>query len=385
MTKAPAARERLMIVALPAWYPTPQQPVSGIFTRGQALAIQRCNDVVVIADAVSDEGVRGLYRVADAQEGELRVFRIFYRAVPGLDAAGYLLGIRSVLRKLRREGRRADLIHAHIHRAAWAAALIGLAYRLPFVVSENSTEFVQRTLTPGGRRRAAFAFRRADLVCPVSRNLQGCIEAYDMTARFEVVPNQVDVDRFTPPAQPAPRPPIRLLNVAMQDPKKGLPDLLDAFARLEPRDNGLQLDLVGDGPQQPELRALAERLGISDQVVFHGVLTPEQIAELLHAAHVFVLPSLAENLPLAIIEAQASGLPVVATTVGGVPEMLTPETGILVPPSDPDALTEALRTMLGSLERYDRDAIVASARERWSYDAIGARWDGIYREILARR
>jgi len=376
---------RLSIVALPAWYPTPQQPVAGIFARGQALAIQRINDVVVIADAGSDDGVNGIFRVADADEDGLRVFRIFYRQVAGLDAVGYLLGIRRVLRTLRREGRPADLIHAHIHRAGWAAVLVGAVFRLPVVITENSTEFGSRTLSRGGRRRATVAFRRADLVCPVSHDLQRQIEAHGMRARFEVVPNQVDVDRFTPPAQSPPRPPVRLLNVAMQDPKKGLATLLEAFARLEPARNELQLGLIGDGPQQPELRDLAQRLGIADRVDFQGIRTPEQIAQALHESHLFVLPSLAENLPLALMEAQASGLPVVATTVGGVPEMVTPQTGILVPPNDVPALTEALQRMLDTVDGYDREAIVASARERWSYEALGARWDRVYRQVLARR
>ena len=378
------APSRLSIVSLPAWYPTPQQPVSGIFTRGQALAVQRDNDVVVIADSGSDEGVRRLYRVAEADEDGLRVFRVFYRRVRLLDAAGYLLGIRSVLRTLRREGRPADLIHAHIHRAGWAATVIAAVYRLPVVITEHSTEFGRRTLTPSGLRRASLAFRRADLVCPVSRDLQRQIESYGIHARFEVVPNQVDVDQFRPSTRPAPRPPIRLLNVAMQDPKKGLVTLLDAFSRMEPAARGLQLDLVGDGPQREELEALADRLGIADHVIFHGIQAPEQIAHLLRESHVFVLPSLAENLPLALIEAQP-GLPVVATTVGGVPEMVTPESGVLVAPDDAEALFQAMETLVDTLDTYQRDAIAAAARDRWSYDALGARWDGIYRRVIARR
>jgi glycosyltransferase involved in cell wall biosynthesis len=385
MTGAIEPSQRLNIVVLPAWYPTPDQPVNGIFVRGQALAVQRCNAVVVIADAGSDANIRGLFQVADGHEDGLRVFRVFYRRLPLLDAVGYLLAIDRVLRRLRREGRPTDVIHAHVYRAGWAAVLIGAVHRLPVVITEHSTEFVRRTLTPGARRRAAFAFRRADLVCPVSHDLQRRIEEYGLRARFEVVPNQVDIDRFTPREVPAPRPPLRLLNVAMHDPKKGLTDLLEAFARLEPARADLRLDLVGDGPQDAELRARASRLGISGHVVFHGVQTPEQIARLMRESHVFVLPSLLENLPVAIIEAQASGLPVVATTVGGVPEMVTREAGVLVSPGDIDELTGALRKVIASLESYDRNAIAVSARDRWSYESLAARWDQIYRRILSRR
>jgi glycosyltransferase involved in cell wall biosynthesis len=380
---SPTAPRRLNVVALPAWYPTPDQPVSGIFARGQAFAIQLRNNVVVIADSGGNDNIAGLTSLERADENGLDVVRVSYRPTRPLDAAGYLLGVARVLSDLRREGRRTDIIHAHIHRAGWAAVLVGRVFRIPVVITENSTEFGRKTLSRGGRRRAAIAFRRADLVCPVSHDLQRQIEGYGMRGRFEVVPNQVDTDMFMPASRPAAAP-FRVVNVAMQDPKKGLLTLLLAVAALS-RNLDVCLDLVGDGPQRAELQARTAELGLAERVTFHGVLKPEDIAQLLRQAHVFVLPSLAENLPLALMEAQATGLPVVATTVGGVPEMVSPDSGRLVPPGDANALRDAMHEVLTRLDDYDRDSIAEAARDRWSYDAIARRWDEVYRAVLRRR
>src|SRR6185312_3530334 len=156
----------------------------------------------------------------------------------------------------------------------------------------------------------------------VSRHLREAIRSYGIDVPFEVVPNVVDTSLFFPPekkrtGEGATR---RLLFVGNLEPSqhKGFPTLLRALTRLRDRTRDWQLDVVGDGPERPSYEKSV-------------------VAEMMRAAPLFVLPSRFDHLPCVVVEALASGLPVVSTTVGGIPELVDDQRGRLVPPDDPPA------------------------------------------------
>jgi glycosyltransferase involved in cell wall biosynthesis len=113
-------------------------------------------------------------------------------------------------------------------------------------------------------------------------------------------------------------------------------------------------------------------------VRFLGQRPKLEVANRMRAADVFVLPSLGENMPCALLEALACGVPAVASRVGGVPEVLDESSGVLVEPGSAAALAAGMETVATRLDRYDRAATAASARSRYGNDAIGRRWSGVY-------
>ena len=165
---------------------------------------------------------------------------------------------------------------------------------------------------------------------------------------------------------------LRLLNVAALAEKKGHRFLIEAMAELPEA----TLEIVGDGELRADLEAQVRGLGLEDRVTFLGEQPKREVARLMREAGLFVLPSLAENLPVVLIEAMASGLPSVATRVGGVPEMLGDGDGELVQPGDAAALAAAVRTAAG--RSFDPQDMAARARARYSYAAVCARWSEIY-------
>ena len=129
--------------------------------------------------------------------------------------------------------------------------------------------------------------------------------------------------------------------------QKGVDLLVKAFAKLTEKVPEARLILVGDGPEKSHLQCLAEKLGVIGKIIFSGFVHHSKIRDFLHEASVFVLPSRSEGLPNALLQAMAAGLPCVATSVGGVPDIIKDGVnGILVPPEREDLLAEALEKVL---------------------------------------
>jgi glycosyltransferase involved in cell wall biosynthesis len=369
--------ERLRVLVVPKWYPRPDRPVFGIFCREHARALATRHDVVVLASlAVSRPSFVG-FQLEESVEDGIRTLRVHYRR-PFLRpvAMGFqLLGMLAGLRRLRRDGWRPDVVHAHVYQAAPPALILARLSGAVTAVTEHYTGF-QRGLVNGyDQTLARLSFEHAGVVAPVSRELAGHLRELAPRARIEVVPNVVDTAAFSPPTTRTPG--RALLTVAALAEKKGQRFLLDALADVPEA----TLDVVGDGELRATLERQASALGLDGRVRFHGERPKEEVSELMRQADLFVLPSLAENLPVALIEAQASGLPAVATRVGGVPELVDERAGALVEPGDAATLAAAIRETLERLSDFDPAALAARARERYGYDAVCARWTEIYADL----
>jgi glycosyltransferase involved in cell wall biosynthesis len=371
------------VLVLPSWYPTARNPLLGPFVRDhvRAAAAYGHRMVVVVDDGVDHDLTRP-FALAEEPDGDLRVFRLTYRVRTGL--FGYVPAALSVARQLAREGTPVDILHAHIHRMGWAAVVLGTALRRPTVITENSSGWPRRLMTAGEVWRARIAFPRAALVCPVNKRLQEAIESYGVQGRFRVVPNTVDAHLFRPRGSRSSATPKKLVNVSLHVAVKGLDVLLHAFSRLAARDTELTLELIGEGPLTPDLRQLAKGLGLDERVRFPGLASPPEIADALRASDAYVLSSLSENMPLAVLEALCCGLPVAATDVGGVPEAVGRD-GALAPPGDVDGLATAMRAVLDEYERFDRADIARRAATRYSFEAVGGVWDEVYGSLAAAR
>jgi len=178
---------------------------------------------------------------------------------------------------------------------------------------------------------------------------------------------------------------VLLVFVGRVVPIKRLEVLLRALAQTRESGRRLRLALVGDGEERPGLERLAAELGISDDVFFLGYR--RELQPVFAAADVAVLSSDNEGTPVSLIEAAAAGLPAVATDVGGVHEVVSEETGVLVPPGDPAALGNALAAIAGDEDRRRRFGAAARRRALERYDAarLLADIDALYRELLPGR
>jgi glycosyltransferase involved in cell wall biosynthesis len=179
--------------------------------------------------------------------------------------------------------------------------------------------------------------------------------------KLDVVHMSVDTDRFVPPQVPRPSEgPLRILDVGRLVPEKGAPVLLDAVALLAERGVRVDVRLVGSGDLGAELERIVAAHGIGDRVTLVGPVGQDEILAQYHWADVFCLPSFQEGLPVVLMEAMATELPVVTSTINGIPELVKDgRNGYLLPPGRADLLADALERLAADPDlrvRFGRQA-----------------------------
>ncbi len=224
--------------------------------------------------------------------------------------------------------------------------------------------------------------RRADAVTAVSEEVRRAVirEGGLSEDDVDVIPNGIDIEYWRP-AQACQR--KGTVAVGRLESVKGFDLLLHAFAGLSARGSRTSLTFIGDGPQHAALRDLADDLEIADRVEFTGRLDRDAVRRRLHAAELFVMPSRSEGLPLALLEAMACGLPVVATRVGGMPEVVGSDAGLCVEPEDPGALEQGMRRLLDDPEGAAALGRAALARAQdFSAEVVGRPFLALYERVL---
>ena len=343
------------------------------------------HDVVVLADdGLAPGGAR--FALRDGGEDGLRVLRATLRPsrAPFAIAGEYVAAVLAAIRRLAAEGRRPDVLHAHVYHAGVAALLAGRRHRIPVVVSEHSSHFPSGTLSRSGRARARLVFGAADLVCPVSEFLRRSIEANGTRGRFRVVPNSVDTTIFTP------RPPLaaaderaRILVVSGLHPVKGVVTFLRAASRVAARRADFRVDVVGDGPERAACERVITEHGLGERVTLHGYRDAHEVAGWLARSSFLALPSRTETFGVAAVEAQAAGRPVLAARVGALPEIVADDAGLLVPTPDEGHLAAGLDAMLDRFPSFDGPELARRAATRFGREAVGAQWDDVYRSLAS--
>jgi glycosyltransferase involved in cell wall biosynthesis len=317
-----------------------------------------------------------------------RALGVTVREVPRLaPASAAIRGFAGAVRTLRRLA--PDVFHAHLSwpLAAKTQLAAAAAARIPAVVATFHL-FPPEPLGRTGRLQGQLLGRLADRGIAVSDGVAR--ELRDVLRwpprKVEVIRNGIDLERVRTSFEPALRQALApagaaplVLAVARLDPQKGLDTLLRAAAAFP----AAYVAVAGDGPEREPLEREAERLGISARVRFLG--SRNDVPALLAASDAFVLPSLFEGTPLALLEAMAAGRPIVASAIPGVDELVADgETALLVPPGDADALANALRRVAGDAELRQRLGAAARARadEMFSVEASTARVEALYRTLL---
>ncbi|HDS74240.1 MAG TPA: glycosyltransferase family 1 protein, partial [Firmicutes bacterium] len=285
--------------------------------------------------------------------------------------------------------RKVDIIHTHLVRAGIVGKLAASIVRVPVVTTRHYTRDAKS-------RRWDFVAEDvltrllADRVIAIGDSVFDTIREQKMCAPEKIVlhRNAIDVASYVCQGRDERTPNLVIGTVGRLHPAKAHEVFLDALAmvrRTHPEVTGV---IVGGGERLVALKEYADRCGVLDAVTFTGAVDSDTVRDWLHRFDIFVLPSDWEGLPISLIEAAAAGLPIVATDVGGCPEVVRDgENGFLVPPRDPAAVANAVERLIRDVSLRDAfgNRAVEIAKSEFDIHRLADQTADLYREIRMRK
>lgn len=300
------------------------------------------------------------------------------------------------LRRLLRE-LRPDILHIHGNKSALVGRLAARRLHTPVVLVTVHNFLIYQEASAIMRLPAVWMerwlARYTDRLITVSASLRRSLIDIEGIAPGKIVtiPNGIDVLEWKDNVDPVnarhkmgfSTDDFLIASAGRLVPMKGYIVLLRAAALITKERPEIKIAIAGEGPLKDELLAEAEKLGLKGNVFFLGFLPDTK--ELLAAADLFVLPSLKEPFGIAILEAMAAGVPVVATNAGGVPEIIKGETGVVVPPGDVEELAQAILGLVDDEPRRQRLTVNAArlVDDEFSVAEMVRRTDNLYQDLLA--
>jgi len=260
--------------------------------------------------------------------------------------------LRSYKVKSILNGIKPDIVHAHYATGyGLTGALCGVH---PYVISTWGSDVC---LAPKKNRMFKYILKynlsKADFITATSRDLTKETSLYT-DKKVVTIPFGVDTSRFSREARKDGGI-ITLGIVKSLEEIYGVKYLIEAFAKINKKHDNTKLLIVGDGPLRVKLEELCESLNIKNKVIFTGGVPNSRVSHYLNMMDIFIMPSLSESFGVSILEAESCMVPVVATDVGGIPEVVIDGlTGFLVKPGDSDALAEKLSTLIEDRELRER-------------------------------
>ena len=376
------------ILHLLSWFPTPYDPTLGNFCVRMIDALpEDCHSVIL--SVCDGKYMTKSFEVKEIPGAHHTHVQIYIRP-PKTDAVRKLKMLRMYqygLKYIKQRFFKPDLIHLHVTYPLGQVALLWKKlFGYKYVLTEHWTIYQPQNkdiLVGKLKRKIVKIANNAELIMPVSLDLQRCMEGHGVNNRFQVIYNLVNTDIFRLGSTQTENKKHILHISTLRDEAKNFSGILHVIERLRQQRDDFELHVIHDY-DAPEFKAFVKEHHLEDCVFFHGKKTSAEVAEAYQNADFFVLFSNFENLPCVIVEAFASGVPVLSTSVGGIAEILSPERGILIPQGDENALLQGMNQLLDHSSEYDRQAIRDYAIKTFAAQNIGQQIFEEYNKVLGK-
>lgn len=315
-------------------------------------------------------------------EGKVSTDLYNTKTTPADGALGFLRGLVDAVVGWARFplARRPDVVHVHtshyfsFYLSAFYVLFAAYVWRRPVILHVHGSSFDEfvRDAPPLRALFQSLVFGATDAVVVLSEYWRQALSVRVDTEKLVVLPNAVVLDQYRPDVSPDAQ---HLVFVSNHVRRKGIVEATEAIARLYDRGVEFETTIAGTGPLSHHAAALAEQY---DDVEYRGYITEDEKHELLSEASVYLLPTYAEGLPIAILEAMAGGNAIVTTDVGSIPSVVDDGNGVLVAPGDVDGLTAALEPLLTDLDTTRRMCAESRSRVEAAYS-----WERMTDELLS--
>ncbi len=377
-------KERKHIVFLARWYPHRYDPMFGLFVQRHAEAAALFNDITVIYCSeqreVSNEHnahsskptAQSKFEIVRTNENNVDTIRVYYKK-PKNKILSLIRFYRANMKALKLCGK-PDMIHVHIlTRLGVIAWIQKKLHKTPYIITEHWSRYLPGNDFGGFLRKmfTKIVVRNAETVTTVTENLAIAMKNHGLeNDNYVVLPNVVNLDMFH--ISKRNNNPCKIIHIScFEDKSKNISGLLESLKIIDNKGIDFQCTLIGEGMDLDLMKEKAKELQLINKVSFTGLLQGQALADELSSGDFLVLSSNYENMPVVILEALASGLPVVSTNVGGIKEMIDDTKGILVEPRNKEALAEAMITMIETHKNYDANYLRNSVIEKYGYESVG--------------
>lgn len=383
------------ILHLLSWFPTPNDPTAGNFCLKQILSVSpMANSVILSVYTDTRLSQKTQIEVIDYKSFKHILIHVSPSKFP-LDKMARVLNKWRIfhaynkgLKYVKKSYFIPDLLHLHVTLPVGKVAYYWWKrYKLPYILTEHWSIFlpqnnaVMTSQTLKNIRRIA---NHAQMILPVSEILKESMQQYGISAPFSVIPNVVNTEIFIG-QQNQPHSLKRILHIStLSDEVKNFSGILRVILQLSKKRADFVLDVVHDYPK-PEFEKYVLDHNLQDFVIFHGKREESEVAQFYAQSDFFVSFSNFETQGVVLLESFACGRPVIATQVGGVPEIVNAERGILIPAKDEDALLKSVEYMLDNYETFDKDKIRDYACRNFSREVIGAQINAVYEKVLGKK
>jgi glycosyltransferase involved in cell wall biosynthesis len=381
------------ILFLASYYPNRNEPLKGPFMRRHAQAIALYNNVCVLTSEKAT-GLGQPFTLDFQVENDVPTMRVYYNLdVPNIPILRNIMrfwrffyGILRGYFFLKKQYGAFDKVHLNvIHPCGIVALWLKQFEKLPFILTEHSTVYMGTefySLSRFNRWIHRQVLKSASEITVVSKIQGKAIQEHAPNLSFKVIPNVIDTDNYK----------INLLKLSAKDgikrlvhisnlvDWKGLDAILAALSIISKQRKDFSLDIIGGSNERIEFyQNLCKALDLpSDLVVFHGSKDEKTLATMLPNYDFMVLNSLHETFCVVMVEAFASGLPVLAPACGAIPENLNKERGLLMPNRDVETLVEYLLKMLDTVNNYEPNDIRQFVLDNFTPRIIGKQFDMTY-------
>jgi len=379
--------ERKKIIWLVSWYPNKTDPFDGDFIQRHARAAALYHDIHVlfIKQSEAQEEVEKNWKGANNLSEQI----IYLPKRKGLFSKWqnyrqwkkfYTTQVDLLVKRFQ-----PDIIHVHV---PWKVGLIALwarkKYKIPFLVTEHWG--IYNDVATDNIHTRSFLFRnylkkiykQAASFLSVSNFLGEGVNKFVIEKPFQVIPNVVDTDLFFLKENNNSK--FRFIHVSNMVPLKNVEGLLKAAKILAETNKNFELMMIGN--QDDFYKQWADKLGLNEFVSFAGEISYTGVAVEMQRSNAFILFSNIENAPCVISEALCCGLPVIATGVGGIPELVNNENAILIQPGNVKTLANAMATLIKDYQQFDRKRISQQASERFNFPSVGKMFDEVYSNLI---
>jgi glycosyltransferase involved in cell wall biosynthesis len=384
--------DRKKILFIPRWYPDRHDNMLGLFVQKHAMAVQSMHDVSVLyvtTDTTMNPGAVVITENVFQGIQELHIY--FGKHDSGFkNAITYWNCYKKGIGMIVEREKKIDLTHVHIlTRAAIPALWLKFTKKIPYIITEHWSRYLPVNLRkgsfPGWWRRTItrFVVKNAAAITTVTQNLATAMQGLDLKGLYYITPNIADINDFKPAIINS-RNPKKLVHVSCFDePAKNIKGIIDVIAELTKERIDFNLEIIGDGKDYQEVHdyAIQTKL-VGSRIFFTGLLTGKELSAHMAEADALVMFSNYENFPCTIVESMACGVPVISTAVGGIPEHLQKDFGILIQAKDNNGLKAAIESVLDQPQQFNKDAMRKYAITNFSMESSASTFDSIYRNAI---